>query len=34
MREKINYEGTDNKNSNQWADWASDEEFEGFDTVA
>ena len=30
---EIYYEGS-NKNSNKWADWASDEEFEDFDAVA
>ena len=29
FREKIIYEGTNNEISNKWADWASDEEFEG-----
>ena len=33
-REKINYEDNNNKNSNQWADWVSDEEFEGVDAIA
>ena len=33
FREKIIYEGNNKEISNKWADWASDEEFEGFDAV-
>ena len=33
---EIDYEdnSNNNKSSNKWADWASDEEFEGFDVAA